>query len=203
MNKHFGCCRFVYNYFLALRKERYSQGIPIDGFECKKMLKELKNQHPWLKEVNSQLLQELVLNLEKAYRRFSKKLAGYPQFKKKKKWQTFTVPQFFKVIDNCLFIPKLPSGIKIKLHRPIIGQMKRLVITKTPTGKFFASITCELEKQPLPKVTGEVGVDLGVKNFATLSTGETIEHPKYLIKSMKRLALLQRRLCRKKKGFRN
>jgi len=204
LDKHSGSCRFVYNHFLSLRKDAWQKNKQsISGFECKRRLKALKIEFPWLKEINSQSLQEAVLNLEKAYRRFFKKQSGYPRFKKKKNIQSFTVPQYFKIENNEIYIPKLQSGIKIKMHRPIDGPPKLLTISKTPSGKYFVSVICETIVDKLPIVKQEIGVDLGLTDFVTLSTKEQIEHPKLLQASEKRLKRLQRELSRKRKGSKN
>ncbi len=204
LEKHFGCCRFVYNHFLALRSNTYKvEKKDISGFECKKLLVPLKKEHPWLREVNSQSLQQSVLNLEVAFQRFFKGLGRYPCFKKKKEKQSFSIPQNFRIESNKLFIPKLKSGIKIKLHRSLEGTLKTLTISRELTGKYYASVVCEVKIQPLPRVEREVGIDLGLTHFATLSTEEKIEHPKPLLKLERKLKTLQRWLSRKKKGSRN
>lgn len=204
LDKHFGCSRFVYNHFLALRKETWEKDkLAVSGFDCKKQLRSLKSEYLWLKEVNSQSLQESVLNLDKAYKRFFKKLANYPRFKKKGNKQSFAVPQHFSIETGRVNIPKLVDGIKFKQHRGLIGIPKSLTISKTPSAKYFVSIVCECEIEKLPPIKQEVGVDLGLTHFATLSTGEKIEHPKVLKRSARQLARLQRSLSRKQKGSNN
>ena len=204
LEKHFGGCRFVYNYFLALRSEKYkTEKKNVSGFECERMLPSLKKEFSWLKEINSQSLQQAVLNLERAFQGFFKKLGGYPCFKKKKGRQSFLVPQHFRIENNKLFIPKLKSGIKIKPHRFPEGTPKTLTISKEPSGKYYASITCEVEIEPLPKRDSEVGIDLGLEHFATLSTGEKVDYPRFLLKSERKLRSLHRWLSRKKKGSHN
>lgn len=204
MDKHFGCQRFVYNHFLALRKEAWEKDKQaISGFECKRQLKALKTENPWLKEVNSQSLQEATLNLEKAYRRFFRRLSSYPSFKKKRDKQSFTVPQHFRLEDGYLYIPKLDTGIVVKAHRKMLGVLKSLSISKTPTGKYFVAIACETVTKKLPMVGQEIGVDLGLTHFAVLSTKEKIEHPKLLGQSERQLKRLQRNLSGKQKGSRN
>jgi len=204
LDKHFGCCRFIYNHFLALRKETWEKDKQtISGFECKRQLRTLKKEFPWLKEVNSQSLQDAVLNLEKSYRRFFKGLASYPNFREKRNRQCFAAPQHFRIEDSYIYIPKFDTGIKIKLHREMTGIQKSLAISKTPTGKYFVSITCETVVEKLPFVEQQIGVDLGLSRFASLSTGEKVEHPKLLRQSEKQLKRLQRKLSRKQKGSMN
>ncbi len=204
LERHFGSCRFVYNHFLAMVSNSYkTEKKSISGFQCKRMLVSLKKDYPWLKDINSQSLQQSVINLDMAYKRFFKRLGEYPQFKKKIGRQSFSVPQNFRIEGNKLFIPKLKTDIKIKLHSSLDGDIKTLTISKEPSGKYYISVSCEVVVQPLPSVQQKIGVDLGITHFAALSTGEKIEHPKSLRKSEKRLISLQRQLFRKQKGSNN
>ncbi len=140
--KQFGCCRFVYNYLLAERKEAYEKfNITITGFEAKKKIAQLKKlkEYYWLKEVNSQSLQESSLDLEKAYRRFFKKIGNMPRFKKKFYKQVFKVPQYFVLKKSkrgnfFLIIPKLKSMIKVNIHRVIRGEIKQVSILTYSNG---------------------------------------------------------------------
>jgi putative transposase len=204
LERHFGCCRFVYNYFLALRSEKWkNEQVRISGFDCKKMLPDVKCQFPWLTKVNSQSLQYAVLNLESAYRRFFKRLGQYPKFHKKHSRQAFAIPQNFVLGGGNLRLPKLQSPIRVKQHRPLGGSPKNLTIIKESSGKYYVSVVCECEPHPLPVVESSVGVDLGLKNLAVLSTGQKIGHPKWLRQSEKRLIRIQRRLSHKVKGSKN
>lgn len=150
--KHFGCVRFVYNHLLATRSNAYkNDGVSISGMECKKLIPALKKQveYVWLKEVNSQSLQDAALNLEKSYKRFFDKSlkAAYPSFKKKGNRESFCVPQHFTVDvqNNQIFIPKLKSGIKTVFHRSLkqVEKMCSITISMSPSGKYYASINVE------------------------------------------------------------
>jgi len=167
------------------------------------MLPKLKADNPWLKEINSQSLQCSLQNLEKAYKMFFKKLAEYPRFHKKQGRQSFTVPQHFLVLNNWLKIPKLKSGIRVRMHRPPLGKAKTLTIIKETSGKYYVSIVCECEPVMLPPTTNTVGVDLGLNDIAVLSSGEKINHPRWFYKIERRLARKQRQLSRRKKGSKN
>jgi len=204
LERHFGCCRFVYNHFLAFRMEKWkNERLSVSGFDCKRMLPELKLQYPWLAEVNSQSLQASVLNLEVAYRRFFKGLGKYPRFHKKHSRQAFAVPQSFVLAEGKFRIPKLKTSFRVKQHRPLGGSPKNLTIIKESSGKYYVSVVCECEIKPLPASDHSVGVDLGLRDLAVLSTGEKIEHPQWLRKAEKRLTKAQRRLSRKVKGSSN
>jgi len=177
LEKHFGACRFVYNYFLDLRSREYKEKKrSVSGFECKRMLIALKKDNEWLKDINSQSLQEAVLNLEKAYQRFFAGLSDYPVFKKKRNHQSFTVPQHFSIDGNLFYIPKLKTGIQMKLHRPIDGIPSSLTISRTPSGKYYVSITCEtLMPEVKHKPAATIGIDLGLTSFIATSNKEKVE----------------------------
>ena len=205
----FGQVRFVYNYFLRQRIDYYAtnkgkEKQSLNYHDTAKMLTELKRQpeHVWLSESNAQSLQQSLRRLDNAYSNFFNKRADFPNFKKKHKKQSFLVPQHFDIDIEAkqICIPKL-SPIKIVLHREIEGTMKSVNITKTPSGKYFASILCEIEKDIKPKKKGnQIGIDLGLKSFLVASNGETVDSPQYLRKSEDKLAKCQRHLSRKVKG---
>jgi len=212
--KHFGCSRFVYNYFLNERIKYYTEHKNdakkgLTYIDTQRMLVELKNQPEtiWLKEVNSQTLQVSLQHLDTAFNNFFKGISNFPKFKKKSHEQKFSVPQSFKISGKELFIPKLKSGIKFVKHREIVGTPKSLTICKRPSGKYFVSILCAIKQEvvePKPvEFSGAVGIDLGIKHFAVLSNGEKIESPKYLRKSEILLKRRQKKLSRKVKGSKN
>ena len=105
--------------------------------------------------------------------------------------------------DGRLFIPKVREGIKIKEHRPLEGRVLCGTISKTPTGKYYASITVEKDITSLEATNKAVGIDLGIKDFAILSTGEKVENPKFKRTQRKKLKFLHKSLSRKKKGSKN
>ena len=208
--QHFGSCRFIYNWALENKIESYqTEGKSTSRFTLNKMLTELKKDHEWLKEVNSQSLQGATLNLENAYTKFFREKTGFPKFKSKKNpVQSFSVPQFYKVNfdDNKVFLPKI-GLVKTILHRNFEGIGKTATVSRTPTGKYYISILVDDEKEIPIKATFDenvtVGIDVGIKDFAVLSNGEKIDNPKYLKNSMQRLNVLQRRMSRKQKGSKN
>ena len=196
----FGHARFVYNWGLAARKAHYDehkQGLTYH--DTTQMLKFLKRVVPWLKEADSQVLQQSLRDLDRAYKNFFEKRADYPRFKSKHHKQSIRYPQRFKLNDSHIYLPKV-GWVKVVLHRPIEGKMKNCTVSKTKSGKYFISIQCEVEiPEPQPR-NGQVGIDLGLNHFVTLSTGEKVETPKYLRRSERRLKIRQRRLSRKQKG---
>lgn len=212
LSRQFGASRFIYNYFLRQRTDYYvahkgnkKQGLTYH--DTARMLTELKRQpeYEWMNEANSQSLQQSLRHLDVAYNNFFNKRAEFPKFKSKRSQQSFQVPQHFRldVKAGRLSIPKL-APLKIVLHRPVEGETKSVTISRSPSGRYFASLLCEVEIKPKPKRMGkEVGIDLGLKSFVVTSEGEHIDPPQYFRQAEKKLATLQRRLSRKQKGSRN
>lgn len=207
INKTIGCCRFVYNHFLDLRIKTYeTEGKTLSYFDCCKYLTEIKNQIEWLKEVGRVPLAQSLRDLDKAYREFFKENKGFPKFKSKKNqkqnYRTNADGKCIEVKENFVKIPKL-SWVKFAKSREIDGRILSATISKRPTGKYFISILCETEIQPLPQTERSIGVDLGIKDFAIISTGEKVDNPKYYRNYERKLKKLQRKLSKKKKGSHN
>ena len=202
--KHFGSCRFAYNRYLNERIEAYSSEskISLNYYDNAKSLTELKKDEnfSWLKEVNSQSLQQSLKCLDVAYKNFFKTKSAYPRFKSKIDKQSFSIPQNITIVGNKLIIPKFKHGIKVNVHRPIEGEICHATISKTPTGKYFVSITCEVMYEPYKKTGSVVGIDTGIKELAILSDGTSYENIKTLRRSIKKLKFKQRKLSRKVKG---
>jgi putative transposase len=207
--KHFGCARFVYNYCLNAKKAAWEERKEnLTRYDLCALLPKLKKEEEtsWLSEVNAQSLQGSLVSLDMAFTKFFHKQADFPKFKNKFSNQSFTVPQDGRVEEKSVWIPKLHS-IRAAIDRPVVGKIKKITISKTTTGKYFASALCddgEAVPSKLP-VTEErtIGIDLGLKTFATLSTGEKIENPRHLKKSLARLRRAQRKSSRRKKGSSN
>ena len=202
LNKHFGCSRFVYNYFLNERKEQYQKDKKSDNYYAQaKTLTELKKQEDtiWLKEVNSQTLQFALRSLDTAYVNFFRGNAQFPKFKSKKYKNTFTVPQFGKLEHGKIILPKFKGGIKVKLHRDVKGKIGKMSITKTPTGKYYVSIFTEQIIEELPKTNKQVGIDLGIKDFVITSDNRKFKNNRYTKKYARELKKAQQHLSRKTK----
>ena len=208
IHKHCGSVRFLYNLALETKTMAYlGSKVNLSRYDLQKQVVDLKKELPWLKETNSQSLQVALLDLDTAYSNFFKGRADFPKFKKKSNRGSFNVPQNVIVSDGILIIPKFKEGIKIKLHRDLVGTIKQATVSFTPTGKYFVSILCDTEKDipSKPKVTEEnsVGIDLGIKDFLVTSEGEVIDNPKFLRNSIDRLKVLQCRASKKQKGSSN
>lgn len=214
-SKHFGCCRFVYNYFLNREKEFYLnnkediESKRIKGhntaFDNQKILTQLKKNKDfeWLKEVGSHSLGIALKNLEVAYNNFFKKRAKFPKFKKKSHYQSYNIDNLTLYIeDGRVYIPKIKEGVKIVEHRPLEGKILNGTISKTADDKYFISITVEKEIEQFPVESNKIGLDLGIKDFAVMSDGTKIPNPHFKKKEVKKLKKLQRALSRKKKDSR-
>ncbi len=203
LSKHFGHCRFVFNRFLNERKEKYlNEKISLNYYDNARTLTELKKDEEfvWLKEVNSQSLQASIRNLDIAYKNFFNKQNKFPRFKSKYGRQSFKVPQNVIIEDNRLVIPKFKEGIKLNLHRKMEGEPSFATISKSTTGKYYVSITCEVEHKPFDKTNKSVGIDTGIKELAILSDGSSYENIKSLKTKLKKLKYEQRQLSKKQKG---
>lgn len=200
--RHFGICRFVYNYFLDRRNRLYEESKQWSSYreDCIELTK-LKKGLDWVGEANSQSLQQELKNLDTAFNRFFKKQAKLPKFHSKKTdKQSFRVPQFVSVKDGNLHFPKFREGIKVKLHREIEGEIKYATVSMNRAGQYFVSVCVEKNIEPLPKVEKEVGVDLGVKALVTCSDGQVFENIKPYRTLENRLKHLHRALSRKTNG---
>jgi len=201
LNKQFGAVRFIYNYFLNQRDTQFKETGKSDNYYAQtKTLKLMKGQKEfkWLKEINSQTCQQALQCLDAAYLKFFRKETAFPRFKKKKNHQSFCVPQHFKILEKGIIIPKLKSQIKCKFHREIIGEVKSLTISKTPIGKYFVSILVEQENKYKQTSEGKIGIDLGIKDFVTLSSGTKYSFS--VSKKTKKLKKLQHYYSKKQKN---
>lgn len=203
LSKHFGCTRFVYNHFLKEKQDHYlNNGKTLNFNNSCKSLTELKGKEEfgWLKEVNSQALQAALKNLETAYGRFFSKKSKFPNFKKKSGKNSFICPQGSKIKKDILLIPKFKEGIKLIQHRPIKGKICFVTVSKSKTGKYFASITCEIQKpKPLIKTGKTIGIDLGLKDFVVTSVGSRFNNPRFLKQLSQKLNHEKKNFSRKQK----
>lgn len=211
LEKHFGCTRFIWNWALGKKMETYQKDkTNISRYELQAELPKMKKgDQPWLSEVGSLSIQSKLEDLDKAYTSFFRHKNKYPNFKSKKNRQSFRIPQNTKIDfeNRKVIIPKFLEGIKCKYDRQFDGIVSSSYISKTTTGKYFISILVENGKEfPIKPTISEastVGIDLGLKHFATLSYGEKVENPKFLKWNLRKLKKHQRRLSKKTKGSKN
>ena len=208
ITKTFGCCRFVYNTYLAKRIEMYEKNKESFTYnKCSNDLTQLKKKLEWLKEVDSTALQSSLRDLDSAYQKFFKEHTGYPKFKSKKTHRhSYKSKCVNGNIQYCNKHIKLPKLGMVKTKNKLIpqGRILNAIISQEPSGKCYVSLCCtDVNIKPLDKTNNSIGIDLGIKKFAIISDGEMIENPKYLKKSLDKLAKLQRKLSRKSKGGSN
>lgn len=206
--KTFGCCRFVYNKYLAEKIKLYkTEKKSITYVECAKAMSELKDELEWLTEVDSTALQSSLKDLDTAYKKFFEEHAGYPKFKSKKdNRKSYTSKCNNKTIEYLNNYIKLPKLGLVKTKNKLIpqGRIVNATVSQEPSGKYYVSLCCvDIEIQPLPITNDAVGIDLGIKEFCITSDGELVNNPKYLKNSLNKLAKLQRELSRKPKGSSN
>jgi putative transposase len=210
LNQHIGSCRFVYNWALDQKIKTYEQtGKSISRFDLNKLIPVLKTSNEWLGEVNSQSLQGMTKQVESAFTRFFREKIGFPKFKSKKNpIQSFPIPQhyFVNFENNTVKLPKI-GEIKAVLHRTFDGELRTATVSRSCKGKYYISILVEdgkelPTKQPFSEST-TIGIDVGIKDFAVISTGVKVENPKYLKNSLQQLKVLQKRVSRKLKGSKN
>jgi len=205
--KTIGCSRFVFNHFLAKWNETYKEiGKGLTYGVCSSELPNLKKELPWLKEVDSIAIQSSVKNLADAYSRFFKKQNDAPLFKSKRnKVQSYTTKHTngnIAIEGNKIKLPKL-GLVRFAKSREVEGRILNATIRRNPSGKYFISLLVETDVQSFPKTNGEVGIDVGLKDFAILSNGEVFENPKFLRNMEQKLIREQRTLSRRVKGSSN
>jgi putative transposase len=210
VNKHFGACRYVYNWGLEYKIQTYKEtGKSISRFALNKEITLLKQSEIWLKEINSQSLQGATLNIDNAFTKFFREKKGFPHFKSKKnRVQSFNVPQNYKVDfnNNEIYLPKI-GWVKTKLHRQFKGKQQTAKISMTNTGKYHISILID-DEQSLPEKVKfnqktTVGLDMGLTHFLITSDGVKVDNLRPLKEQLKRLKREQRKLSRKQKGSNN
>lgn len=208
INNHIGCSRFIYNWGLNKKSKAYSNNqTKLSCFDLCNQLTQLKKQEEfkWLNEVSSQILQMSLRNLDNAYTSYFKKYSKFPKFKSKKQsYKSYQYPQGVHLKSNLIYLPKVGWVLFYK-SREIIGKIKTVTVSKTPTNKYFVSILCD-NFLPIPESKSiqnstTVGIDLGIKYLAVTSDGEVFENQKHFSKLQKRLRVEQRNLSRRfKKG---
>lgn len=198
-------CRLLYNRLLAERIAAHKQtGQSLTYYEQKATLPERKRYISELKNVHSQVLQNVVERLDKAYQAFFRRVkngenAGFPRFKPASQYNSFTYPQSgFSIEGKQLVLSKI-GDIRIRLHRQLQGTIKTCTIM-VKNGKYYACFSCVVESGHLPASEKQIGIDLGVSQLAVTSDGERIESPKFLRKSEEKLKRKQRAVSKKKRG---
>jgi putative transposase len=214
INKNIGCCRFVFNHYLAQKIKLYKLNKKSLTYnQCANNLKDFKTEFEWLKEVDSVSLQQTLRDLDLAYQNFFRRVkqggdkAGFPKFKSKKNNKQSYRSQFIKttnggnikINDNKIQIPKL-GLVKFINSKQFDGQIKSITISKTNSNKYYVSVLVEQEIKRLTVNNNAIGFDLGIKDFLIKSDGEVINNPRILYQYEDKLNKLQRQLAHKERG---
>ena len=210
IQRTFGCCRFVFNHFLAEKAEQYKQtGRAPTRFQQDKELTAMKKSLEWLREVDATALQASLQTLDAAYQNFFRRVKqgekpGYPRFKSKhdhrQSYKSKCVGTNIKVLDKAVHLPKL-GLVKCRVSKEVKGRILSATVSRNSSGKYFVALCCtDVEIEPLLSTGATVGLDMGLKSFAVSSDGVEYPNHKFLTKSQEKLARLQRQLSRKTKG---
>lgn len=213
LERTFGCVRFVYNYYLAKRKDIYEvDKSTMNYVACSSDMTILKNELVWLKEVDATALQSSLKSLDTAYQNFFRGIKqgqriGYPRFKSKhqsyKSYISKRVGDNIKVTNNAIRLPKL-GFVECRISKQVKGRILSATVSKTASGMYFISLCCtDVTIEQYPSTGNAVGIDLGLKHFCITSDLQFFANHKYLDKSREKLVRAQRRLSRKTKGSSN
>ena len=206
----FGCCRYIWNYYLAKRKEVYEKDEKtFNYYDCARDMTHLKKSLEWLREADSTALQSSLRNLDTAFQNFFRRVKrgekpGYPRFKSKhdprQSYKSKSVGTNIKILNKAVQLPKL-GLVKCRISKEVRGRILSATVSQNPSGKYFVALCCtDVEMEPLLSTGTTVGLDVGIKSFAVSSDGVEYPNHKHLAKSEKKLSKLQRKLSRKTKG---
>jgi putative transposase len=203
---HLEECRWLYNQLLEQRKLAYEElEISLSKYQQSMFLPLLKEERKTLDQIHSQVLQNVVDRLDKAFQAFFRRCKtgekpGFPRFRGEHRYNSFTYPQSgFTLIGNELKLSKIGT-IRVKLHRPIEGEIKTCTLRRNASGDWTVSFSCEVNIEPQAANQESIGIDVGLAHFATLSNGKQIENPRFFKQAEKDLAKAQRKLSKLEKG---
>ena len=204
IEKTFGCCRLVYNDALARKSKAFSRrGERLSCTDLKNLLPSLKARLPFLREVDSTALQQSIMAMDNAYQKFFKG-SGFPKYKSKRNpVQSYKTVATTKILNSkTIKLAKL-GEVRCRIHRKVPGVIKSATISRV-AGKYYVSFTCDIPELPkLPANENQIGIDLGVKEFAVDDKNHVYENPKYLANSLKKLQEEMRKLSRMQKFSKN
>jgi putative transposase len=201
-------CRWLYNTFLAQRRTAWEQRQESLGLYAQlTTLPRLKRERLTLTNAHSQVLQNVGVRIDRAFHAFFRRVKhgetpGYPRFRGRHRYDSFCFPQYgngCKLEGNQLYLSKI-GHVRVVLHRPLEGEPKTVCVRRSSTGKWYVTLACEWEPTALDPTPEQVGIDVGLVSFATFSTDERIENPRFFRAEEKALAKAGRRLSKEAKG---
>lgn len=208
LNEHLDICRCVYNRTLAVRQDAYRQrGETLTYYATAQLLPAWKADDPTLKQVHSQVLQNVQMRVDRAFQAFFRRVRagekpGHPRFRGRGWYDSFTYPQYgngVRLGGERLHLSKV-GAVRVTLHRPVVGTIKTVTVQRDRFGNWYACFTCEVEPEPLPPTGQMVGIDLGLKTFAVLSDGGVIARQRWMKRDADDIARLQRKKEKYPKG---
>lgn len=200
----FGCARWVFNQALELSQKTYREtGKGMNYHVHAIRLPQLKREHEWLREADSQVLQQSLQHLAAAFDGFFKRRNSYPRFKSRHDRQSIQYPQRVRIEKKRIYLPKV-GWTKIVVHRPIEGKIKTVTVSHDRCGQYYASVLTD-DDAPTPEIKMPrgghfTGIDVGLIDFAVTGSGQHFENPKHLLQAEKNLKRKQHNFSRKKKG---
>ena len=205
INRTLGCARFVFNHFLAVRRDEWKANHnSLTYFKTSKLLTDLKSaQTAWLSGSGQHGIAGILRNLDRAFQNFFEKRARYPRFKSKhshsQSYRTRNQTNGIRIIDKRIKLPKI-GLVRIKQSRDFDGRILSATVSRAASGKYYVSLCVEAEKGSLscPNDGKQIGIDVGLKVFYSDSNGDTVENPHPLKKLQRKLRREQRRLSRKR-----
>ena len=200
-------CRWLYHHLLEKRRDAWEQeGQSLSLYQQQETFSILKQERSSLKSVHSQVLQNVAVRIDLAFQAFFRRCKagekpGFPRFKGRGRYDSITYPQsgFSIAHDDRVCLSKIGS-VKMVYHRPMQGKIKTCTVRRSSTGKWYVSCSCEIEPEYLPENRESVGIDVGLKTFATLSDGQEIENPRFFRAEEKAVARVQRKHSKLGKG---
>jgi len=200
-------CRNLYNVALEQRISTYRQNRGcISCYDQINQLPDLKVAFPEYSEVGSQVLQEVLERLDKAYKAFfrrvkGKEKAGFPRFRGRDRYDSFTLKQAGWKLDGKYLSIRNVGRFKLRLSREIEGVIKTVTIRREATGKWYVCFSCDqVPERKLEPSTDTIGIDVGIKSFLVDSEGNKVDNPQYFRQSEKLLRRRQRMLFRRERG---
>ena len=203
----FGCCRFVYNYYMEKRQRLWREWHDTLSYNdiSKDLSSVLKREYIWLKDADSIALQQSLRHLDRAYDKFFKKHTGYPKFKSKRykqSYRTMNINGSVSIDESSITLPKA-GRVKIVNTREFNGRIISATVSRTASGRYYISLQVEENYEILHNAGGKIGLDAGLKALYTTSDSDIYPNPKTLALHEKRIRRLQRSLSRKQKGSKN
>jgi putative transposase len=202
-------CRQLYNAGLIERRDAWKmQRISINSYSQMVQLPDVKKTNPEYADVGSQVLQDVLERLDRAYKGFFRRLngngkAGFPRFKSRDRYDSFTLKQTGWKLDGRYLTIRNVGRFKIRLSRQIEGTIKTITIRRQ-VDKWYACFSCDnVPERKLPESDKAIGLDVGIKSFLVDSEGNSVDNPQFFRQSEKQLRVRQRRLARRKKGGSN